>query len=307
MQAVLLIIQDPKIFIQDVRFWSLVTVLLSIIVIGAVQYVENWRSRVSNGVVLCYWLVFIIIYAVKSISLGPQMLNTVVTLHHMNLVLAVVEMSLEWLIPGFMRPKHVVGQGGENPRETADVFSEILFSWLTPFMEYGYRNIITEKELYRLRNWEAAGHTGSRFANAWAKEEARKKPSMLFAIVRAYGTEYIVSAIFEVLSDSLNLVQPIILQYFILWVASRGTENPSPYSWGITLAGLMFASSSLQTLAQQQSSQRTIETSSRVKAAVQVHLYQKSIKLSGAARGDKTVGDIVNRYALGKRLLPSFY
>lgn len=267
-------------------------------VISAVQWIEHRRSRTPNAVVLFYWLVFIIFYAVKTISLAPRTSDRShlpgLVLHHVSLGLAAAELALEWLVPVSGRPKHYPGQGEENPRNYADVFSDMMFSWLSPFMKYGYNNTITEKDLCDNRPIDTAKSSGSRLENAWAKAEAKGPPSMTWALIRAFGTEYFLSGVFELIADLMRLVKPLILQYFILFVASRTTPDPQPYSKGAALAVLMFVTATVETLAQQQTTQLTIETGTHVKTALQVKLYQKAIRLSGSARGAKSTGDIVN-------------
>ena len=54
---------------NDVRFWTVVALIASEIVILAVQHLEHDRARNPNGIVLFYWVFFIISYAVKLRSL----------------------------------------------------------------------------------------------------------------------------------------------------------------------------------------------------------------------------------------------
>ena len=71
-QAALQIEQLSGIWFGDIRFWSTIINILSLMVISYVQYVEHWRSRNANGVVLFYWLFLIIAFGVKMRSLVSQ-------------------------------------------------------------------------------------------------------------------------------------------------------------------------------------------------------------------------------------------
>jgi ATP-binding cassette subfamily C (CFTR/MRP) protein 1 len=267
--------------------------------VGVVQYVENWRSKVPNGLVLVYWLFLSIIYLVKTLSLPPRPFHVnapqTYVMFPIITALCIMEFSLEWLIPSLMQKKVVIGEESINPRVTADIFSEMFFNWLTPFMVHGYSNVIKEKDLYTLRDIDTADHVTPRFQRAWAIEENKKTPRLWLAITKAYGMEWIVPMIYELVGRALGLAQPILLQYFILWVASRNTEDPQSYAWGSVLAALMLLSTAFKTLFQQQSAQLFIETALRVKVSLQVQLYQKSIYLSNSAKKDMNVGDIVTR------------
>jgi len=300
-QAITLLMDSPSQSVHDIAFWSPVALFFSILVIACVQYIENRRSRVQSAVVLIYWLFLPIIYLVKTISLPPRPFRldtpSSYALFPIITALAAMEFWLEWLIPSLMRPKTVVGDGSENPRVTADIFSEIFFTWMTPFMEHGYGNIIKEKDMYQLRDGDSARNTYPRFQKTWAVEEKKASPRLWLAVFKAFGFEWLFPLMLETTGRALGLAQPIILQYFIKWVASRSTSDPQPYAWGITLAILMLASSAFTTLCQQQSAQRFIESASRVKVALQAQLYHKSIHLSGYAKKDMNVGDIVTRMA----------
>lgn len=295
-QAIAVLVRSPAVYVKDVSFWSPVVLHFSVLMIAIIQYVENWRSRVPNGLVLVYWPLLSIIYLVKTLSMPPRphspweyVLFPIIT------ALAGMEFCLEWLIPSLMKPKVVIGQGAINPRITADIFSEIFFNWLTPFMVHGYSNVIKEKDLYELREKDTSETNTPRFQQAWAAEEKREHPRLWLALTKAFGSEWLVPVLFELLGRALGLAQPIIMQYFIQWVASRSTDAPQSYAWGSILAVLMLVAAAFTTLLQQQSAQRFIESGCRVKVALQVQLYQKSIHLSSLAKKDMNVGDIVTR------------
>ena len=108
--------------------------MVSLGVIFYVQYVEHQRSRVPNGVVLFFWLVFLLAYVVKLRSLASQQgyerhlayfTTTVVTT-----VLATLELGLVWLVP--KKQTHYLETDDEHecPYEYASVFSVLSFSWM---------------------------------------------------------------------------------------------------------------------------------------------------------------------------------
>ena len=74
LQAALQIDNFGKEFIGDFRFWATILNIGSLAVISYIQYTEHWRSRQPNGVVLIYWLMLLVAYAVKLRSLVSQQL-----------------------------------------------------------------------------------------------------------------------------------------------------------------------------------------------------------------------------------------
>lgn len=119
---------------EDIRFWASVATLLSIGIVSAVQVLEHKRSRVPNGVVLLYWLCFLVIYAIKLRSLVSQQAYTSYLAYFVTFCvstgLAATEFGLEWLVPKKLSEYEIVGKEGECPYEYANIFSVLAFSWM---------------------------------------------------------------------------------------------------------------------------------------------------------------------------------
>ena len=133
-QAGLQIVALPSIWFGDFRFWTTIATLVSLVIIGIVQYLEHWRSRQPNGVVLFYWLFLLIALGVKLRSLVSQQAyqnrTPYFVLFCVSFALAVAEFGLEYLIPKKQSPYSALGDEDECPIEYADVFSILTFSWM---------------------------------------------------------------------------------------------------------------------------------------------------------------------------------
>lgn len=306
-QAVLQIIALPGIWFGDFRFWTSILTLVSLGVIFSVQYLEHWRSRTPNGIVLFYWLFFLVTYGVKLRSLiardsHTQRLPYFVTFT-VSLGLGLFEFILEWLVPKKQSAYDELGREDESPQEYADVFSILTFSWMTPMMKYGYHNYLTQDDLYNLRRRDTTEITGKQFAETWQAELQKKKPSLWIAMFRAFGGPYYRGAVIKTLSDVLQFVQPQLLRLLISWVDSQRTENKQPTTRGVAIALCMFAVSVTQTMALHQYFQRAFETGARIRSSLTHMIYDKTMKLSNEGRADKTTGDIVNYMAVDTQRL----
>ena len=133
-QAALQIVALPEVWFGDFRFWTTIITLISLIIVGTVQYLEHWRSRQPNGVVLFYWLFLLIAFGVKLRSFISQQTFRVRTPYFavfcISFALAVAEFVLEYLIPKKQSAYSVLGDEDECPIEYADVFSILTFSWM---------------------------------------------------------------------------------------------------------------------------------------------------------------------------------
>ncbi|EEH10433.1 vacuolar metal resistance ABC transporter [Histoplasma capsulatum G186AR] len=307
LQASLQVETSPKIWFGDFRFWTTILILASLGVIYAVQYYEHWRSRQPNGVVLFYWLFLMIVYAVKLRSLVSQQLYR----HQLpyfitfavGLGLVITEFVLEYFIEKQQSAYDALGDEDECPYEYADIFSVLTFSWMTPLMKFGYNNFLTQDDLWNLRRRDTTYVTGSELEKAWAHELKKKKPSLWFALFRAFSAPYFRGAVIKCGSDILAFIQPQLLRLLITFIDSFRSDTPQPVARGVAIALAMFLVSVSQTACLHQYFQRAFETGMRVKSSLTSMIYTKSLKLSNEGRASKTTGDIVNHMAVDQQRL----
>jgi len=306
-QAALQINYYPDVWFGDFRFWSTIITALSLCVITSIQYVEHTRSRVSNGVVLFYWLFLLIVYAVKLRSLISQQVHVEHLAYFatfcVGIGLAAIEFALEWLVPKKPHAYEALGEGDECPYEKADVFSVLSFSWMTPMMKYGYKEYLTQDDLWNLRKRDYTAATYDCFEEAWKKQLLKRKPSLWLAMFSGFSGPYFRGAVFKTGSDCLAFVQPQLLRLLIKFVDSYRSDHPQPIIRGAAIALAMFGVSVTQTVCLHQYFQRAFETGMRIKSALTAAIYNKSVKLSNEGRATKSTGDIVNYMAVDTQRL----
>ncbi|KAJ5536597.1 Metal resistance protein YCF1 [Penicillium frequentans] len=307
LQTAILAETQPNSFWADFRFWSSVLTFASQGVIYAVQYFEHWRSRQPNGVVLFYWLFFIIAYAVKLQSLVSRQ-EYLTTLPYfvcinVSLGLALLEFVLEYFVPKKQSAYDALGDEDECPYNYADIFSVLTFGWMTPLMKFGYSNYLTQDDLWNLRRRDTTRATLDDLSSAWEVELEKKKPSLWIALFKAFGGPYIRGAIIKSGSDMLAFVQPQLLRYLITFIDSYRRPDPQPVIRGVAIALAMFIVSVCQTSCLHQYFQRAFDCGMRVKSSLTALIYAKSLRLSSEGRSSKTTGDIVNHMAVDQQRL----
>lgn len=251
-------LREPDHFLQDVSFWSLVAVSTSLFVILWAHWLENLRSLCENAVVLTYWLFFVLVYTFKAITLtldpavGPR--SSEFIFHCTAWALGAVELFLEFVVAELLLKPRFEGDSGRSPLEFTNIFSTLMFTWLSPFMTFGYSNIITVKNLLTLHPDDTSNTCYHRLEAAWAQEEKNgKKPLIWIVLARSYGTEFAICGITEFLNNIFWIFQPLALQNLIQWVASRTMADPQPYTQGVVWAFAMFLVSFLKTVVSIQS------------------------------------------------------
>ncbi|KAK5629615.1 hypothetical protein RRF57_005330 [Xylaria bambusicola] len=300
-QLVIQILNFPGIWFGDFRFLTTLSRLLR----------SHDRSRNANGVVLFYWLLLLIAYTVKLRSLVSQQLYEKNLVYFVTYVvgfgLSLVEFLFEWLWPKQASAYEALidEEGVECPVEYATIFSRLTFSWMTPMMKFGYKQFLTEEDLWGLSPDATTRATGIRFEKAWKYELAhRKKPSIWIAMFKAYGGPYFVATFFKFINDLSAFAQPQLLRYLITFVASyEGGQVPQPPIKGAAIAIAMFFVATLQTIVVHQYFQLAFVTGMHIKSGLTSAIYKKSLKLSNEGRSSKTTGDIVNYMAVDAQRL----
>ena len=175
----------------------------------------------------------------------------------------------------------------------------------TPIMKYGYREFLTQEDLWNLRKRDTTKTTGAVLADVWADELEKKRPSLWIALFRGFGGPYLRGAVIKTFSDTLQFIQPQLLRLLISFVDSHrsGNLNPQPVIRGAAIALAMFAVSVSQTVCLHQYFQRAFETGMRVKSALTAMIYSKSMRLSNEGKAAKSTGDIVNYMAVDTQRL----
>lgn len=251
---------------------------------------------------------FILAYAVKLRSLIAReayknRLPYFVTFN-VSLGLAVLEFILEYLVPKKQSAYDALGVDDECPVEYADIFSILTFGWMTPMMKFGYKNFLTQDDLWNLRHRDTTRVTGSLLQKAWELELEKKRPNLWVALARAFGGPYLRAALIKTISDALAFVQPQLLRLLISFVDSyRPGNEHQPAIRGVAIALAMFATSVCQTATLHQYFQRVFETGMRVKSSLTAMIYDKSLKLSNESRATKSTGDIVTYMSVDQQRL----
>ncbi|KAI1393759.1 P-loop containing nucleoside triphosphate hydrolase protein [Hypoxylon trugodes] len=310
-QLVIQIIKYPGIWHGDFRVLTTILTIISLGVIFTIQWLEHDRTRNANGVVLFFWLLLLIAYAVKLRSLISQQiydknLPYFVT-YTLGFGLSAIEFAVEWLWPKKTSAYEALidEEGEECPVEYATVFSRLTFSWMTRMMKHGYKQYLTEEDLWGLSPNDKTSSTGQRFERAWEYQlKHKKRPSLWIALFRAYGTPYLIASIFKVITDMAAFTQPQLLRYLISFVKSYGEgKEPQPPIKGAAIALAMFFVAVVQTSTIHQYFQLAFVTGMRIKSGLVSSIYKKSLKLSNEGRSTKTTGDIVNYMAVDAQRL----
>ncbi|KAH7720742.1 ATP-binding cassettesub-family C (CFTR/MRP)member 1 [Aphelenchoides avenae] len=119
-------------------------------------------------------------------------------------------------------------------------------------------------------------------------------PSIIMRLILLFKWDIVAAMSVKCISDLLQFANPLLLKRLI-----KFTENMSTPMWhGVGLAVMMFVASELSSISLNQYYYLMYRLGTRVQSVLTAAVYRKTMKLSNAARREKTVGEIVNLMAI---------
>uniref|UniRef100_A0A166CKC3 ABC-type xenobiotic transporter n=1 Tax=Daucus carota subsp. sativus TaxID=79200 RepID=A0A166CKC3_DAUCS len=97
------------------------------------------------------------------------------------------------------------------PERHVNILSNILFSWMNPLMELGYKRPLTEKDIWKLDTWDQTETLNNKFQSCWAKESRKPKPWLLRALNSSLGGRFWWGGFWKIGNDLSQFVGPMIL------------------------------------------------------------------------------------------------
>ncbi|KAI8898763.1 P-loop containing nucleoside triphosphate hydrolase protein [Globomyces pollinis-pini] len=184
-----------------------------------------------------------------------------------------------------------------SPEESSNIFSRLIFSWMTPLMKLGYTKVLDMDDLWTLRKVDSSAYNSANFQKNLSAELRKKRPSLVRALFYTFALDFFSSAFFKVCQDILQFTQPQLLHLIMSFAATYadGYEGgPDPYYKGLAIAFAMLATAVTQTLFLHQYFNGTFMMGMRVRSSLVTAIYMKSLRLSNSARQGSTIGEITN-------------
>ncbi|KAG2230070.1 hypothetical protein INT48_005398 [Thamnidium elegans] len=273
------------------------------------HHFEYTRNRISSGALLIYWLMELIVGAIKLRTLIISHGNTGSHPDHFAMYLIRYALTIFiFVLENVPKPKsqYIMLDDEDEmdcPEEKTNIFGRLTFSWMTPLMQLGYRTPLVMDDLWNLKREDEAEVVSERFQKKWEAEMKKDNPSLFRALVLTLGGPFLFAATLKAVQDILQFTQPLLLKELMEWVASYLTDEPEPGYRGIFISVAMFVTAVLQTMFLHQYFQLCFTTGMKLRAALVTSIYKKTLLLSNASRQQSTVGEIVNRMSVDAQRL----
>ncbi|KAL1826245.1 hypothetical protein ACET3Z_004657 [Daucus carota] len=181
--------------------------------------------------------------------------------------------------------------GGDHvcPEREANIFSRIVFGWITPLMQQGYRRPITEKDVWKLDTWDQSETLRIKFLQCWMEESQKEKPWLLRALNSSLGRRFWLGGFFKIGNDLSQFVGPVILNRLL-----QSLERGDPAWIGYLYAFLIFVGVSLGVLCEAQYFQNVMRVGFRLRSTLVAAVFRKSLRLTSEGREKFPPGRITN-------------
>lgn len=190
------------------------------------------------------------------------------------------------------------------PEAEANIFSRIFFTWVLPLVYRGWKQPINDSDLWELRSFERGGHTTSAVLQQWKDmpggDHTRTANRLQAALFRAFRSTLLISGVLKAVDVVMFVLQPIFVRNLIATLAKG--DKAKGLGWAIGL----FLTPLFKTLTENNYFGLTMRTGMRVRSSLQGVLYDKSLRLSPAARASASLGEIVNLMQLDSQRIGDF-
>ncbi|XP_060559052.1 ATP-binding cassette sub-family C member 4-like [Ruditapes philippinarum] len=184
-----------------------------------------------------------------------------------------------------------------NPRFQASLISKLFFWWLNPIFEKGFKNNLTEDDLYDISNDESSKYLGDKLERIWSEQvknckQTKAKPKLYKSLISTFGKSFVLYGFLLCFEEAVVILQPLLLsgliRYFTKDAPFVSEIEGYMYTGGIGLCALILAfTHHIYYLGVQ-----TIGV--KMKIACSSLIYRQTLRLSIDGRRETTTGQIID-------------
>ncbi|XP_020821464.1 LOW QUALITY PROTEIN: ATP-binding cassette sub-family C member 4 [Phascolarctos cinereus] len=186
-----------------------------------------------------------------------------------------------------------------NPLQNANLCSRIFFWWLNPLFQIGHKRRLEEDDMYSVLPEDRSKTLGEELQGYWDKEvlkaekEARK-PSLTKAIIKCYWKPYLILGLFTLIEESTKIVQPVFLGKIIEYFEHYDPQDNVALNWAYGYAAALSLCTLVLAILHHLYFYHVQCAGMKLRVAMCHMIYRKALRLSNAAMGKTTTGQIVN-------------
>lgn len=190
------------------------------------------------------------------------------------------------------------------PEANANFLSRLFLAWVFPIIRLGWKKPLQDPDLWELRHFERGSFTTASVLTNWhaAIQKGQTKNRLFSAIFRANRRAILTSGTLKIFDVTLFLILPVFINLLIKFANYKDV----PLWKGILLSLSLLFVPLLKTIIESQYFTMTMRTGIRIRSSLQGLLYDKSLRMSPAARASASLGEIVNLMQLDSQRIGDF-
>jgi hypothetical protein len=191
----------------------------------------------------------------------------------------------------------------ETRRWSPNAWTQLTFQWFTPILELGNAKQRLEQADLDLVPMPASCRTDAvhcRFEHYWQEEiQTSTSPSLVRALFRAFGRDYLVAGLLKCVHDVSVFVGPITLHNMVIFLRSAD----APLWHGLFWTGAVTCSQILMSICLRHYFFQCYQTGLRIRTALAVAVYRKALRLAAHERQKRSAGEITNLMSIDAQRL----
>jgi ATP-binding cassette, subfamily C (CFTR/MRP), member 4 len=124
----------------------------------------------------------------------------------------------------------------ESPHKKASRLSKMTFWWVRDLYRKGFKQSITEEDIYKTNKDHESGLIAEKFTKLWNEELLTKNPSTIRMFYRAYGLSLLsIGLLFSICESLIRCSQPLFLGALLSYFADPEGSRYDAYFYGTAI------------------------------------------------------------------------
>ncbi|XP_014467786.1 PREDICTED: multidrug resistance-associated protein 4-like [Dinoponera quadriceps] len=184
----------------------------------------------------------------------------------------------------------------QNPKETANIFSQIFIWWPKELLIKGMKKDLEESDIYRPLKIDRSAKATDLLEKHWNREKQNDRPRLYKAICRAFWLSYITVGIYMAIQAFvLRVMQPILQGWIIKYFHSKPNEpNRVTKNDALIYSACLIINLIISVIMMNNSNMISLQVGMRIRIACSSLIYRKLLRLNRTSLNQTSTGQIVN-------------
>jgi ABC-type multidrug transport system fused ATPase/permease subunit len=176
-------------------------------------------------------------------------------------------------------------------------FTRNSYDWVTPLLKLGSKRPLKMDDLYELDSQNSSLGIKDQFLKEWNlnNKAGNRRFILLKILMKSYGMDLLLSALYLTLYNIANALSPLILQILLKWLKSPDHINVGSSEWEAYLLAIgLFLVQIISTFFYNWQFEHAQKAGFKIRTGLSSALFEKFFRLSPRAKQELSIGKIIN-------------